>query len=90
MIFRLGLFEREQNSEQDECIFMQFNSNSRPRYPFEVRKLKKLFLVKISRNLPEKGLTKHFEINFSFTTQYLEVFFGIHIKAQRFQKIFIW
>ena len=50
------LFQRGQYPEQDECIFMQFNSNSRPRAPFEARKLKKLLLLKISRNLPEKEL----------------------------------
>ena len=62
MIFHLVLFERGQNSEQDECVFMQFNSNSRPRAPFEARKFKKLFLVKISRNLPEKGLKRSLNI----------------------------
>ena len=38
-IFCLVLFERGQNSEQDECIFMQFNSNCRPGASNKARKL---------------------------------------------------
>ena len=50
------LFERGQNSAQDECIFMQFNSNSSPGAPIEVRNLKKLFMMKVSKIKTNKRL----------------------------------
>ena len=54
----LVLFERAQNSEQDECIFMQLNSNSSPGATIEIRNLKKLFLVKIKKKETNKGLRR--------------------------------
>ena len=42
-IFGLVLFVRGQNSEQDEYIILQFNSNSSPGATIEARNLKKLF-----------------------------------------------
>ena len=38
-IFGRVRFERRQNSEQDKCIFMQFNSNSSPGATIEARNL---------------------------------------------------
>ena len=45
--WNFGLFERGQNSEQDECIFLQFNSDSSPAATNEARNLKIRFLMKI-------------------------------------------
>ena len=55
-VFRPVLFERGQHFDQDECIFMQFNSNCRPGAPRnKARKLKNTVLEKIKKS-PSKGL----------------------------------
>ena len=42
---------------------MQFNSSGRPRAPNDAQKLKKLFLVEISRKATNKGLKQLFPIS---------------------------
>ena len=55
-IFALVLFERGQNSKQNECIFMQFNSKCKPGASNEAQKSKILFFKEILRNEIDKDL----------------------------------